>query len=95
MAWCKCCGVVRGEWEMAAGSKAREILNYSFLVALADDGFIDDGELSYIMSLALADGVVDHKEERALKRIFSLLDETKLSPVAQTEFHKFRTRHNI
>jgi hypothetical protein len=35
---------------MAAGSKAREILNYSFLVALADNGLIDDGELAYVKS---------------------------------------------
>lgn len=80
---------------MAAGSKAREILNYSFLVALADDGLIDDGEISYIKSLAMADGVLDEKEISALKRIFSLVDETKLSPLVRKEFHKFRLRHNL
>lgn len=80
---------------MAAGSKAREILNYSFLVALADDGLIDDGELAYMKSLAMADGMLDETEKRVLKRIFSLVDESKLTPDAQTELQKFRSRHNI
>ena len=80
---------------MAAGSKARELLNYSFLVALADDGVIDDGELVYIKSLALADGALDEDEKLALKRIFSLVDEKRLSPVVQTEFQKFRIQHNL
>ena len=80
---------------MAAGSKAREILNYSFLVALADDGLIDVGELAYMKSLAMADGMLDETEKRVLKRIFSLVDESKLTPDAQTELQKFRSRHNI
>ena len=80
---------------MAAGSKAREILNYSSLVALADDGLIDDGELAYMKSLAMADGMLDEKEKRALKRIFSLVDESKLTSDAQTELQIFRSRHNM
>jgi tellurite resistance protein len=80
---------------MGAGSKAREILNYSFLVALADDGLIDDGELSFIKSLALSDGALDEEEKIVLKRIFSLVDENKLSPVVKTEFQKFRAHHDL
>jgi tellurite resistance protein len=80
---------------MAAGSKAREILNYSFLVALADDGIIDDGELAYIKSLAMADGMLDEQEKRTLKRVFSLVDESKLTPEAQTELQEFRSRHKV
>jgi len=75
---------------MAAGSKAREILNYSFLVALANDGVIDDGELSYIKSLAMADGYLDEREKNALQRVFARVDESKLSPVVLAEYHKFR-----
>jgi tellurite resistance protein len=80
---------------MAAGSKAREILNYSFLVALADDGIIDDGELAYIKSLAMADGMLDEQEKRTLKRVFSLVDESKLTPEAQKELQEFRSRHKV
>ena len=80
---------------MKVKSKAREILNYAFLSALADDGVIDDSELMYIKSLALADGVVDEDEKRALTRIFSLVDESKLSALAQKEFHKFRAHYKL
>lgn len=80
---------------MAAGSKAREILNYAFLEALADDGSFDDGELSYIKNLALADGTVDEKEKQALQRVFSLVDESRLSPTAKSALHKFRSDHKV
>ena len=80
---------------MAAGSKAREIVNYAFLVALADDGLIDDGELTYIKSLALADGALDEDERTALRRVLSLVEEKNLSPVAQAEFRRFRSQHAL
>ena len=80
---------------MAAGSKAREILNYSFLVALANDGVIDDGELSYIKSLAMADGILDEREKNALRRVFARVDESKLSPVVLGEFRKFRAQYDL
>lgn len=76
-------------------TKAREILNYTFLSALSDDGFIDDSELSYIKSLTLADGVVDEEERRALKRIFALVDETRLSKAARAEYRKFREKYAL
>ena len=80
---------------MTATSKAREILNYSFLSALANDGIIDEGELSYIKSLALADGVLDEKEKKVLKRVFALVDKDKLSAAAQSELKAFRDRYNL
>lgn len=80
---------------MAAGSKAREILNYSFLVALANDGVIDDGELSYIKSLAMADGVLDERERDALRRVFARVDESKLSALTVSEYRKFRERYDL
>jgi tellurite resistance protein len=80
---------------MAAGSKAREILNYTFLVALANDGIIDDSELSHIRNLALMDGKVDEKERLALRKIFALIDEANLSPAHREEYRKFRVRYGV
>lgn len=80
---------------MASGSKAREILNYSFLVALADDGRIDDGELAFIKSLALEDGVLDAEEKDALKRILALVDRSELSRAAQEELSRFCDFHGL
>ena len=80
---------------MSRGSRAREILNYSFLTALADDGLIDDSELAYLKSLALADGILDEDERRALNRVFALVDESRLSPAAREEFRKFCARYDL
>ena len=80
---------------MPAGSKAREILNYAFLVALANDRVIDDSELSHIRNLALMDGKVDEKERLALRKIFALIDEAQLSPVHREEYRKFRARYGV
>lgn len=80
---------------VAEGSKARDMLNYAFLTALADDGIIDESELLYIRSLALADGLLDEGERRALTRIFALVDEAQLSTDAQEEFRKFRRQYNL
>ncbi len=75
---------------MSHGSRAREIMNYSFLVAFADDGTIDEGELAFIKRLALKDGVLDDKEKEVLVRIFGKLDESALSPTVRTEIANFR-----
>jgi tellurite resistance protein len=80
---------------MAAGSKAREILNFAFLTALANDGVIDDSELSTIRNLALMDGAVDQAERRALRKIFALVDEDRLSPTHREEYRRFRARYGL
>ncbi len=75
---------------MSQGSRAREIMNYSFLVAFADDGTIDEGELAVIKRLALKDGVLDDKEKEVLARIFGKLNGEALSPTVRTEIANFR-----
>ena len=80
---------------MAEGSKAREMLNYAFLTALADDGVIDENELLYIKNLALADGILDEAEKSAMQRIISLVDENNLSDTARKEFVKFCEHYKL
>ena len=80
---------------MAEGSKARKMLNYAFLTALADDGIIDENELLYIKNLALADGILDEAEKNAMKRIISLVDENNLSATARKEFARFREQYKL
>ena len=80
---------------MAEGSKAREMLNYAFLTALADDGIIDENELLYIKNLALADGILDEAEKSAMQRIISLVDESNLSATARKEFIKFCEHYKL
>ena len=75
---------------MSQGSRAREIMNYSFLVALADDGTIDEGELAFIKRLALKDGVIDDEEKEVLARIFGKLNADDLSTTVRDEIASFR-----
>jgi tellurite resistance protein len=75
---------------MNHGSRAREIMNYSFLVAFADDGTIDEAELAFIKRLALKDGVIDEQEKEVLTRIFDRLDADSLAPTVRDEIEKFR-----
>ena len=75
---------------MNHGSRAREIMNYSFLVAFANDGTIDEGELGFIKRLALKDGVIDEQEKEVLTRIFDRLDADSMSPTVRDEIEKFR-----
>jgi hypothetical protein len=83
------------ESTMAEGSKAREMLNYTFLTAMVDDGIIDENELLYIKNLALADGILDEAEKKAMKRIISLVDENNLSDTARKEFARFREHYKL
>jgi tellurite resistance protein len=80
---------------MNPGSRAREIMNYSFLVAFADDGTIDEGELAFIKRLALKDGVLDDKEKEVLQKIFGKLDEDTLSPTVLAEIRAFRKEYDF
>ena len=80
---------------MAEGSKSREMLNYAFLNALADDGVIDENELLYIKNLALADGILDEAERSAMKRIIALVDENNLSATARKEFTRFLEQYEL
>jgi len=76
-------------------SRANEIMQYSFLVALADDGTLDEGELGFIKRLALKDGVLDDDEREVLSNIFSRLDMDRLGAPVQAEIAAFRREFGI
>ena len=80
---------------MSDGSRAREIMNYSFLVAFADDGTIDEGELAFIKRLALKDGVLDEHEKEVLGRIFGKLNDDALSSTVRNEIANFREEYDF
>ena len=70
-------------------------MNYSFLVAFADDGTIDEGELAFIKRLALKDGVLDEREKEVLQKIFGKLDDDALSPTVRAEIANFRKEYDF
>ena len=80
---------------MQKKSKAKELMNYSFLVVFANDDTIDENELHLMERLALEDGVVDEAEKVELKAIFSRVDSQKITAQVEKEIKEFRKKHNI
>ncbi len=71
------------------------IMQYSFLVAFANDGTIDADELAFIQRLALEDGVVDEDERHVLGRIFSRVGPDMVTPEVWAEIRSFCDRFGI
>ncbi len=77
------------------GSKAGDILRYSFLRVFANDATIDQEELDFMQRLALEDGEVDEAERRVLARIFSRVTEDTVEPEVWADIAAFKKRHDI
>ena len=81
---------------MSSGeSKANAIMNYSFLVAFANDGTVDRNELEFIKKLALKDGVVDEEEKNVLKKIFERAESRNLDKKTSNEIKQFRSEYGF
>lgn len=80
---------------MANDSAAADIINYSFLVAFADDDTISEKELGMIKRLALRDGKIDDDERKALGTIFSRAYTENLKPEVREEIERFREKYDI
>ena len=80
---------------MEPGSKAGQLLSYSFLVVFANDGTIDQQEFKFMEQLALEDRIVDEDEKHVLKHIFERPDPQQLSPIVRAEIFAFRQKHNF
>jgi len=77
------------------GSKAGDILRYSFLRVFANDATIDQDELDFMQRLALEDGAVDEAERKILARIFGRVTEDTVAPEVWADIVAFRQRHGI
>lgn len=80
---------------MSHDSRAKEIMQYSFLVAFANDGVINANELAFIKKQALADGVVDEAEKDVIRQIFAKVDRNELSPEVAQEMDEFIEQYEI
>jgi tellurite resistance protein len=74
---------------------ALEIARYAFLVALANDGTLDAGELEVMKQLALRDGVVDGFERQVLSDIFARVNADTVSAEVWQEIQDFKRRFGI
>ncbi len=69
---------------------------WSAIKVFSDDGTIDDGELNFLVGLALRDKVVDEDEKRVLKSIFDRAESsTSLSAKVRERIQSVRAQHGI
>ena len=80
---------------MAKESKAKQLMNYSFLVVFANDDTIDENELHLMEKLALEDNVVDEAEKEVLRAVFSRVDKDKITTQVEKEIEAFRAKYGI
>ena len=76
-------------------SRAKDIMQFSFLVAFANDGTLEEWEIDFMKKLALEDGVLDDKEKRVFQQIFSRISQESVSPDTWTEIQNFRKEFDI
>ncbi len=76
-------------------SKAKELIGYSFLVALANDERISEAELHMMEKMALEDGQIDDDEREALRNIFARMDKHEVANAVHQEIDEFRSKHNL
>lgn len=80
---------------MSEEGKAKQIMSYSFLVAFANDGTLDKGEVEFMEKLALKDGVVDEEEKKVFRHIFSRVEKATVAEDTWQEICRFRKDYDI
>jgi len=69
---------------------------WSAIKVFADDGTIDEGELNFLLGLALRDKIVDEDEKRVLRAIFDRAESSSSLPAKVRErISSVRKQHGI
>lgn len=77
-------------------AKSYTEIAWSAIKVFSDDGTIDEGELNFLLGLALRDKVVDEDEKRVLKSIFDRAESSKsLQPKVRERIQSVRAQHGI
>lgn len=76
-------------------SAAKRLAAYSYLVAFANDGTLDEAELAMLEKLALEDGVVDDAEKQVLENIFNRVGKDKVTEAVWNHIEEFKEDHGI
>jgi len=76
-------------------SQARGIMQYSFLVAFANDGTLEAAEVEFMKKLALEDGVIDDEEKEVFRAIFARISKDTVSADTWAEIQKFRKEFGV
>lgn len=76
-------------------SRAEDIKEFAFLVALRDAKYLDEFEWSVIQGLALEDGVIDEAEKIILRGIFDRLDQHHIASETLEDIKNFRHKYGV
>lgn len=60
-----------------------------------DDGTLDEGELSFLLGLALRDNVIDEQEKDVLKDIFSQVKKHEVSSTVWERIQNAKEKYGI
>ncbi len=71
-------------------SGSKDIEQYSFLHALANDDIIDEAELDFMIRLAMADGLIDEEEKKTLCRILDRVNLEHLDTTLKEKLKAFQ-----
>jgi len=77
---------------MAKSSDYLEI-GYASIKVFSDDGTLDMSELNFLLGIALKDGQVDADEKDALKRIFSKIVKSDVTPKVWERIKAIREKY--
>ncbi len=61
----------------------------------SDDGTLDEGELNFLLGLALRDNKVDDDEKRVLGNIFNEVSENTVKPAVWERIQEVRKKYQI
>ena len=69
---------------------------WNAIKVFADDGTIDEGELNFLLGLALRDKIIDEDEKRVLRAIFDRAESSSSLPAKVRErINSVRKQHGI
>lgn len=69
---------------------------WNAIKVFADDGTIDEGELNFLLGLALRDQIVDEDEKRVLRAIFDRAEASDaLAAKVRERIASVRAQHGI
>lgn len=70
-------------------------LAYASLVLYADDGTIDEEELTTLLHIALRDGVISDREKEVLRGLFNRIHEEDVSAEVWDHIQQVRKQYAI
>lgn len=79
----------------AAADRSSIELAYASLAMYADDGKLDEGELTTLLQIATRDGAINDREKEILRALFNRIQEEDVSGEVWNHIQQVRKQHAI